>query len=262
MHPLKPLPKVSVVIPLHDEAACVEDNVARVTAYLEQTCNHYEVLLVDDGSTDDTNALCSGIVQRSHHIRLIRLDTNRGKGYAVRTGILNATGEYILFTDADLAVPIHFADSCLSVLEGGASVVIASRHRAESTFRVQEGVCRRVLGELFRQFAKRVLHLGVSDITCGFKGFTQKAGLDIFSRSQINRWGYDAEILFLAQRLGYVVAEIPVDWYHSFDSKVRVVLDSFRTFWEICRVRYNASAGLYDIRSAMEKQPSSVRQSV
>lgn len=260
MKPLKSPPRISLIIPLHNEAACVEKNLTQVESYLAGTGRPYEVILVDDGSRDGTNTLCADIVRGSKTVRLISYGTNRGKGYAVKTGVMNAAGDYVIFTDADLAVPIHFVEPCLAALQSGAPVVIASRHLTESAFRIREGICRRFLGEIFRQTAKTFLGLGVSDITCGFKGFTQHAGIDIFSRSRINRWGYDAEILFLAKRLGYPVTEIPVEWYHSFNSKVHVALDSFRTLWEIFQIRYHASTGLYDDQKYLGKYPVRARR--
>jgi glycosyltransferase involved in cell wall biosynthesis len=256
MKPLKSSPQISLVIPLHNEVACLEKNLTQVETYLAGTGNSYEVILVDDGSQDGTYAVCTHMARHSETVRLISYDTNRGKGYAVRTGVMNATGDYVIFTDADLAVPIHFVGPCLTALQSGAPVVIASRHLAKSAFRIREGICRRFLGEIFRQLAKTALGLSVSDITCGFKGFTQGAGIDIFSRSRINRWGYDAEVLFLAQHLGYTVTEIPVDWYHSFDSKVHVAIDSFRSLWEICQIRWNACAGIYEGRRDLRRRPA------
>ena len=123
-------------------------------------------------------------------------------------------------------------------LEGGTPVVIGSRHLPESSFRVREDPLRQVLGEIFRRFARASLGLRVSDITCGLKGFEKKAAFDIFSRSRIDRWGYDAEVIFLARKLGLPIEEIPVDWYHSFDSKVKVGAASARTLVEILQIYY------------------------
>jgi dolichyl-phosphate beta-glucosyltransferase len=199
----------------------------------------YELILVDDGSVDSTKAICHEIIDRNSHVRLISYPDNRGKGHALRTGMLEANGKYVIFADADLAVPVHFIGECLTRLETGPPVLIGSRHLAESSFKVREGALRQFLGEVFRRGTKLLLGLRVSDITCGLKGFEKQAVLDIFSRARINRWGCDAEIIFLARKLGYAIGEIPVDWHHSFDSKVSVAKDCIRTLKELFQIFHN-----------------------
>lgn len=229
---------LSLVLPIYNEASCLEKSFETIKGYLDTLPNNYEIILVDDGSTDSTACIIKQIVQGSPKYRALGGLQNQGKGNAVKRGVLDARGKYIIFTDTDLAVPVHFIGSCLKQLEVGAPVVIGSRHLPESSFRVRESFLRQFLGEIFRRFAKLSLGLRVSDITCGLKGLERSAALDIFSRSKIKRWGYDAEIIFLAQKLGHAIIEVPVDWYHSFDSKVRVGIDSLRTVEEICGVYY------------------------
>lgn len=232
-------PELTIVIPLFNEATCLDQNVSELITYLEKLGLSYEIVFVDDGSTDNTKEICENIVSGTSRFRLISYPVNRGKGYAVRKGILQARGRQVVFTDADLAVPVHFIGPCLDALNNGASMVIGSRHLPESSFKVRENLLREFMGEIFRRFAIFSLGLRVTDITCGFKGFNKEAAFDIFSRSTIDRWGYDAEIVFLAQKLRYAIDEVAVDWCHSFDSKVRVGIDSIRTFTEIFKVRYN-----------------------
>lgn len=231
-------PKVSVVVPLYNEASCLETSFGQIENYLTSMQLDYEVVLVNDGSADASEDICHRIVNRNSFVRLISYRVNRGKGFAVKTGVSNAVGKYIIFTDADLAVPVRFIGSATKRLETGTPVVIGSRHLPESSFKVREGPLRQVLGETFRRLSQLSLGLRVSDITCGLKGFEKKAALDIFSRSKINRWGYDAEIIFLAQKLGYAIEEFPVNWHHSFDSKVSVGIDSLRTLTEILQIHY------------------------
>jgi glycosyltransferase involved in cell wall biosynthesis len=238
---------LSVVFPLYNEERCLEDTFKLVTEYLDSLGNGYEVILVNDGSNDKTPLIIKDIARAKDHVRVINNHKNRGKGHAVRCGVLKASKKYVVFSDADLAVPVHFIKTCLQQLAVGAPVVIGSRHLAESSFKVREGPIRQVLGETFRIFTRLIFGLKVSDITCGMKGFEKTAAADIFSRSIINRWGYDAEILFLAQKLDYAIAEIPVDWSHSFDSKVSVGAASIRTFMEMFQIFYNYQTKRYNL---------------
>jgi glycosyltransferase involved in cell wall biosynthesis len=231
-------PELTIIVPLYNEAACLEENISQVLAYLNGASISHEIVLVNDGSTDSTKAACNRLAADNPAIRIVHCAPNRGKGRTVRTGMLQAQGQYAIFTDADLAVPVGFIGPCLDRLRAGAPMVIGSRHLSESSFKVREGLLRQFFGEIFRRLAKLGLGLKVSDITCGFKGFARTAAIDIFSRSLIDRWGYDAEVIFLAQKLHYPIQEMPVEWYHSFDSKVRVGIDSFRTLLEMLRIRH------------------------
>jgi dolichyl-phosphate beta-glucosyltransferase len=238
---------LSVVIPAYNEAGCLARNCKTVREFLDILNIDYEIIFVDDGSTDNTAAVIEGIIHANAQCRSLSSPTNKGKGAAVRRGVLSAAGKYVVFMDADLAVPIRFVTTCLNKLESGSPVVIGSRHLPSSSFMVREGPFRQVCGEVFRRFAQLGLGLKVSDITCGLKGFEREVATDIFSRSRIDRWGYDVEIIFLARKLRYAIEEVPVDWYHSFDSKVRVGIDAIRTFTEMCRVYYYYIAKHYEV---------------
>lgn len=168
-----------------------------------------------------------------------------GAGHAVKTGMLQVSGRQRLFMDADLAVPVEFIGSCLQAFYQGADVVIGSRHLKDSVYKVPEGFVRTFLGRVYRNFTIALYGLTVSDITCGLKGFTGEATEAVFSRSRVKRWGYDAEILFIAEKLGYAIREIPVDWTHSFDSKVRLGQDVPRTFSEMLAIWRNYKKGRY-----------------
>ena len=243
---------LSLVLPLYNEERCLKRNFQTIVAHLDTLQKGYEIILVNDGSTDGTASIIRDIVDVNPQTKSVSSSMNNGKGHAVRTGVLNATGKYIVHTDADLAVPVGFIGSCLRILETGIPVVVASRHLLESNMKVREGPLRQFLGESFRRFAKLTLGLKVSDITCGLKGCERNAALEIFSRLKINRWGYDAELVFVAQRLGYRIGEIPVDWYHSFDSKVKVVSASVKTLLETFQIRYYHVTKRYSVASKEE----------
>lgn len=232
-------PHLSVVLPLYNEAACLDTSVHEIQAYLDNQRISFEIVLVNDGSTDCTQEICERVAREDRRVRVVSYASNRGKGHAVRQGMLAARGKYVLFTDADLAVPIRFVSPCLESLQNGTPVVLASRHLPDSKLAVRESPIRQFLGEAFRRMAIFGLGLKVTDITCGFKGFTRQAARRVFSQSRIERWGYDAEVIFLAQKYGYRIGELPVEWRHSFDSKVRVGIDTVRTVIEMFKVHYN-----------------------
>lgn len=238
---------VSIVVPVYNEAGCLEANVFEIERYLDKRTINYELILVNDGSTDATEQICKNIVSRKRRIHLIGNDVNRGKGHAVKTGILNAKGVYRIFMDADLAVPVKFIGTCIKQLKKGANVVIGSRRLVESSIKVPEDAMRQFMGNVYFILARLFLGLKVSDVTCGLKGFKDTAAIDIFGRSKIERWGYDAEIIFLANILGYHIDEMPVDWYHSFDSKVVMGSDSLRSFIEMVQTHYYYHKGRYNL---------------
>jgi glycosyltransferase involved in cell wall biosynthesis len=240
---------MSIVIPVFNEASCLGTNAAIIEDYLTSMQIAYELILVNDGSTDSTETICRSIVDQNRSACLISYSINRGKGHAVKTGLLNANGRYRIFMDADLAVPVEFIGTCVQQLKKGSDIVIGSRHLAGSSLKVPEGALRRFMGGVYLTTVRAALGLRVTDITCGLKGFKKEAALDIFGRSKINRWGYDAELIFLAQKLGYSIREIPVDWYHSFNSKVNIGLDTFRTIIEMFKVYHCYHNGGYFLES-------------
>ncbi len=241
------MPHLSLIIPLYNEECCLRKNFETIKVYLDTLRKDYEIILVNDGSTDNTTAIIRQIVKNNRQARSLNSPKNRGKGHAVKSGVLSAEGKYVVFADADLAVPAPFIGACTKRLEADTPVVIGSRHLPESFFLVREGPLRQLLGEIFRRFSQLSLGLKVSDITCGLKGFEKTAAIDIFSRSRIDRWGYDAEIMFLAQRLGYRIGEIPVEWYHSFDSKVRVGPACVKTLVEISQIHHYHLTNTYGL---------------
>lgn len=238
---------VSLIIPLYNEEKCLKENFDIIERHLQTLQEPYEIILVNDGSKDNTATIIHDIMMNHSRVRSLDHGGNRGKGAAVRSGILDASGEFVIFMDADLAVPVHFIGACLKELENGAPMVMGSRHLPDSLLKIREGLFRQLFGEVFRRGTRICLGLRISDITCGLKGFKKKAAFDIFSRSRVERWGYDAEIIFLAQKLKYPIKEIPVEWYHSFNSKVRIIHDSARTLKEIFQILFLFMTKRYDL---------------
>ena len=247
-------PVLSVVIPAYNEETRLAGTLERVVAYLEDRGQPYEVLVVDDGSTDSTAEIGGRMAGCFPHLKLIR-NRHRGKGYAVRTGVLAAKGDYILFSDADLATPIEEADRLLAELRAGYDVAYASREGVGAK-RLGEPLYRHLMGRLFN-FLVQVLALpGVQDSQCGFKAFRRAVAHDIFQRVQLYGGqspviegsmvtGFDVEVLFLARRRGYRMAEVPVVWRYDRLSKVSLVRDSWQNLRDVLRVRWNALRGRY-----------------
>ena len=186
------MPYLSLIIPLYNEKYCLLTNLKSLKGYLESLKKDCEIILVNDGSTDSTASVIDEILDSTPQASSFNCRKNKGKGHALKRGILNATGKYIVYTDADLAVPVNFIGKSLKKLESGISIVIGSRHLPDSSLKVREDPIRQFLGEVIRWFTRLNLGLRVSDITCGLKGFEREAAFDIFSRSRIERWGYDA----------------------------------------------------------------------
>lgn len=239
--------EISAIIPLFNEDRCLRNTVDAVARYLDSLNRTWELILVNDGSRDRTAAIARELACGDSHIRLLSYGKNRGKGHAVRTGMLDARGRYRIFMDADLAVPVDYIGRCIDRLAQGASVVIGSRHLPGARIRVPESALRQTLGGIYRRMVLTGFGLSVTDITCGLKGFSVAATEAIFSRSIITRWGYDAELLFLAQKFGFRVEEIPVQWFHNFNSSVHVLKDSIRSFIEMVLIYWRYARGGYEL---------------
>ncbi len=247
-------PHLSVVIPVYNEERCIADNLRGVLAYLAEQSYSSEVIVVDDGSRDSTAALVDEVALGNPALRLIRND-HRGKAFAVRTGVLAAEGQNVLFADADMATPIHQTAKLLAALESGYDVAIGSRE-GYGARRYNEPWTRHFMGRVFN-LVVRVLVMGQHrDTQCGFKAFTRAAAQDIFNSVQLYGpsspvldapmvTGFDVELLYLAHLKGYRVADLPVEWHYGPGSKVSPLRDSWRNFRDVLRVRYNAMRGLY-----------------
>jgi dolichyl-phosphate beta-glucosyltransferase len=237
--------QLSVVIPAYNEARRIVPYLEAITAYLGRRGLSYELLVVDDGSQDDTAALA-----QQTGARLIWLPRNTGKGAAVRAGMQAARGTLRLFADADGATPIQELERLEAAIKDGADLAIGSRTLAsrDSRYQVKARLHRTLLGNLFNRIVRYLGVRHVHDTQCGFKLFRQAVAQDLFSVARINGYGFDLELLYIARRRGYRIAEVPINWTDQPGSKVRVVRDGLAMLREMLAVRRNDAAGLYAAR--------------
>jgi len=240
-------PSLSVVIPAYNEALRLRPYLQAITDYLDQRGLGYEVLVVDDGSVDGTAALVEQLAARHPPIRLIRLSRNSGKGAAVRAGMQSAQGALRLFADADGATPIEELPRLEAAVRSGADLAIGSRTLAsrDRRYRVQARLHRTVLGHLFNRIVRSLGIRDIHDTQCGFKLFRSAVAENLFSVARINGYGFDLELLYVAQRRGYRIAEVPINWADQPGSKVRVLRDGLTMLREMLAVRRNHARGLY-----------------
>jgi dolichyl-phosphate beta-glucosyltransferase len=237
-------PVVSIVVPAYNEAARIGDSIKKIEAFMRQSLFSCELIIVDDGSADQTAEVVTR--SRAANMRLIRNGQNRGKGFTVREGVLAASGKYVLFTDADLSAPIEELNKLLDVAEKeGADVVIGSRAVDRKYIEKHQTRLRELSGIAFNKMVRLLLGLRLYDTQCGFKLFNTKRSRRIFEKQTILEFGFDPELLFLAKRNGLKIREIPVRWSHAEGSKVKVLRDGIRMFFDLVRIRWNALIGRY-----------------
>ena len=239
---------LSIIIPAYNEEHRLPKTLDGVVAYLNARPYRAEIIVVDDGSSDATTTLVNAYTKKCAGLRLVSNGTNRGKGYSVRHGMLEARGEIALFTDADLSTPIEEADKLLAALRDvGYDAAIGSRALDRSLIEVHQSVIREQAGIFFNRQVRWIMGIGFSDTQCGFKAFRRERARIVFEQQRIERFGFDPEILFLAKRHELRVAEVPVRWSHDAGTKVNVVADGIRMFLELLVIRWNAMRGFYPL---------------
>jgi glycosyltransferase involved in cell wall biosynthesis len=241
------LASISIVIPAYNEENRLPATLCAVVEYLKsRDWSSVEIIVVDDGSTDGTAAIVEQFSSAHAGVRLLRNPGNRGKGYSVRHGILEARGDWVLFTDSDLSAPIEELDKLLrAARDAGAAVAIGSRAVDRSMISVHQSWFRETAGRLFNLVVRTITGLPFKDTQCGFKLFEARAAKEVFRRQRIERWGFDPEVLFLAHKLRFRTVEVPVRWSHSEGTKVRMVRDSLHMLGELARIRWNQMRGCY-----------------
>ncbi len=241
---------LSVVVPVYNEASRIPATLRQVLEYLKQRPENCEVVVVDDGSTDDTVEQVQAVCREAGNVRLLRHAKNQGKGAAVQTGMLAARGECLLFTDADLSTPIAELERLLDPLRDGYDIVIGSRALKREWVHPRQPWLREYAGRAFNVLVRRIAGLDFRDTQCGFKVFRRPAAQAIFSTQQIAGFGFDVEVLYLARKFGYRALEVPVHWANDPRSQVRLFRDAKHMFSDLLRIRWNDWRGKYRRPSA------------
>jgi dolichyl-phosphate beta-glucosyltransferase len=238
-------PKYSIVIPAYNESARIPGTLRSVVECVRTSGWPAEIIVVDDGSKDATAEVVRAIAANAPEIRLVQNPGNRGKGYSVRNGLLQALGEIVMFTDADLSAPIEEAERLFAAIAAGADIAIGSRWLERTRQTIRQPLYRQFFGRCFNGVTRAVMGLPFADTQCGFKAFTRTAAQTVFQLQTIDRWGFDPEILFIALKRGYRIEEVPVSWAHDERSRMSYLKDGLRMLEDIAIVRWNALLGRY-----------------
>jgi dolichyl-phosphate beta-glucosyltransferase len=237
--------ELSLVIPAYNEEHRLPAAVNELRRYMDGSARTTEVLLVQNGSRDATLQVAEAAAAEDARFRVMDLGQQRGKGLAVRAGVLEARGELVLFCDADFSMPVNQIDRIVNVLEQGADVAIASRE-VRGSQRIGEPPHRHLMGRVFNFVVRALAVPGIEDTQCGFKGFRRDAAQDLFRQQRIDGWSFDVEILMLARRRGYRIREVPITWVYDPASRVSPAKDTLRMVREILMIRRNLRRGAYD----------------
>jgi glycosyltransferase involved in cell wall biosynthesis len=236
---------LSIVIPAYNESRRLPQTLHRIYSWLRAQPFRWEVIVVDDGSTDGTLELTRELAARYPNLRPLSNGRNRGKGFSVRHGVLEARGRAVLFTDADLSAPIEETFKLMAAAREGYAVVVGSRGLDRSLIRVRQSALRELAGKAFNLAVRLLTGLNIRDTQCGFKLFDRAATRPVFEKQKIERFGFDPEVLFLAEKRGLRIAEVGVLWSHDADTRVRVFRDGLRMLLELARMRWNWLRGRY-----------------
>jgi len=241
---------LSVVIPAFNEEPRLRKTVERISDYLGQRTYVSEIIVVDDGSSDGTVRVAEECASARGRVRIVLNGTNRGKGYSVRHGVEEARGDYVLFSDADLSTPIEDLEMLFPKLTAeGYDIAIGSRALVESNVRVHQPWYRELMGKIFNKIVRTFTVRGIQDTQCGFKLFKAGIARELFSMQRVERFSFDVEVLFLARKRGYRIAEVPVTWYNSPRSRVSLLGDPFRMFLDVLKIRCYDMKGHYPPRA-------------
>lgn len=235
----------SIVIPAYNEGARLAATLEKLLAYITANGWDAEVIVVNDGSRDNTAEIVRECARRNPRLRLLENPGNRGKGYSVRNGMLQAKGQMLLFSDADLSSPIEEAPKLFAALANGADVAVGSRWLRSELQTQKQPLHRQLFGRTFNLMLRFTLGLQLKDTQCGFKAFTRRAANMIFPLQRVERWGFDPELLYLANKFHLKVVEVPVVWAHREGTQISPLSDGMKMFAEMLSIRWNSISGKY-----------------
>ena len=253
---MNPQPDLSIVVPAYNEQGRLEPTLRAYLGYFRDRGRDVEAIVVDDGSTDATTPLVERLAAEFAELRLIRLAQNQGKGYAVRSGIVNARGRRVLFADADGATPIEEIERLDAALDAGADLAIGSRAMTSGEVHVRTRLHRRLIGRAFHMLVRLTGVSGISDTQCGFKLFRGNVAHVLFSRMRTSGFSFDVEVLMMARLCGHGIEEVPVNWTHQPGSRVNLVTDSARMAADLVRIRFRRLKGQYAVPHLMPWIPA------
>jgi dolichyl-phosphate beta-glucosyltransferase len=241
---------LSIIIPAYNEEQRLPKTLESVGKYLQGLDYSYEIIVVDDGSSDRTSQIVKDLQKKIPLLGLIKLSENKGKGFAVRTGILHSKGRFVFFTDADLSTPIEEVQNFLPLLEEGYDVVVGSRRNPNSRVIMSQNKIRRFMGRVYILLNRWLGIVDVVDVTCGFKAFRREAAKKIFKVARLNRFSFDSEVLFLAQaKFKFRWIQVPIEWKDASGSKVNIIRETFVSFLDLIKIK------LYDLRGFYKELP-------
>ena len=238
---------LSIIIPAYNEEQNLPSTLTDISAYLKDKVYEYELIIVDDGSTDRTVEIALEAAKPFKAFTLLKNQTNHGKGYSLKRGVLAARGRYILFMDADNSTRIDQVEKLMEAINSGSDVAIASRRIPGAQINSSQPLHRIVLGNIYIILSKLILGSSVQDYNCGFKLYKNKAAMTLFSRLTRDDWSFDSELIFLIGRFKLKLKEVPVEWiHHEKTSKVRPIRDGINSFISLVKIRLQAIRGKYD----------------
>lgn len=243
---MSPYPASSIVIPAYNESARIDATLREVVRCIRAEGWNAEVIVVNDGSTDSTARQVLDFAATAPEVRLLENPGNHGKGYSVRHGLLQALGDVVMFTDADLSAPIHEAVRLFAAIGEGADIAIGSRWLDSSRQIHRQPLYRQFFGRCFNLITRLVMGLRFQDTQCGFKAFTRDAAQTVFQLQTIEGWGFDPEILFIGSKRGLRIVEVAVSWGHDERTRISYLRDGFHMLREMAIIRWNALLGRYN----------------
>ncbi|MCM8802723.1 MAG: glycosyltransferase family 2 protein [Candidatus Omnitrophica bacterium] len=230
--------EISIIIPAYNEEKRILKTIEKVYKYFKEKKLDFEIIVVDDGSKDKTVEVVNEFLKEKNEIKILKHEKNMGKGAAVKTGVLNASGDLILFTDADLSTPIEEFEKLKKKIEDGYDIAIGSRGLKESKIVIPQPFYRRIIGKIFPLLVRLIITNDFRDTQCGFKLFKREVAKKIFSQLKTEGFAFDVEILARAKKYGYKIAEVGIVWYNSPHSSVRIFKDSFIMLFSLLKIRF------------------------